>query len=329
MGHLSMELRSSKVFSRICVCAFTCSTTCHSEAAGACWTPGYTWETCCRPVFGNGGNKHCWDGANFTYDLCCSLTDVTGVLLYADATLGTYQYTRAFALQHWQKQLAESLPPLQPTLRELYADPKLGNPTCWQSGVAWTWTDCCHPRFSSTGNVQCWDQTWSRDWCCLPVLVLAAPAIWKGAVHTRHTPRIYTLEEQYLHLVEMAVTGSLIDEAGSCKQAIPGCPLDQLKPYDKEARENGFDWPAFGHTMVGHKRLRNVRHAIESVIDSNVPGDFAELGVWRGGTCIYTKALLDVKGQTSREVHLFDVFETMKLYNNSIFSVTEADVRQF
>merc|ERR1719198_610192 len=60
--------------------------------------------------------------------------------------------------------------------------------------------------------------------------------------------------------------------------------------------------------MVGHRRLQNVRDAIEETIANNIPGDFAELGVWRGGTCIYAKALYDAKGEFSRKVHVFDVF---------------------
>jgi hypothetical protein len=35
--------------------------------------------------------------------------------------------------------------------------------------------------------------------------------------------------------------------------------------------------------MVGHLRLDNVRRIIEDVVENNIPGDFVELGVWRGG----------------------------------------------
>jgi len=137
------------------------------------------------------------------------------------------------------------------------------------------------------------------------------------------------LEEKYLHLVEMAVTGSLTDEAGSCNGGAGGCALSNLAPYDKSKREAGSDWPPFGHTMVGHVRLHNVRFALQDVIDNNVPGDFAELGVWRGGTCIYAKALLDVLGQASRHVHVFDAFERIPLYHDrgSFLMNSEADVK--
>jgi len=114
------------------------------------------------------------------------------------------------------------------------------------------------------------------------------------------------IKERYLKLIEMAVTGSLTDEAGSCLETSPSCNV--TKPFNASLREDGADWPPFGHTMVGHLRLRNVRTAIEETIANHIPGDFVELGVWRGGTCIYAKALYDVAGEVSRKVHLFDAF---------------------
>jgi len=124
------------------------------------------------------------------------------------------------------------------------------------------------------------------------------------------------LEDKYLHLLEMAVTGSLIDEAGRCGGGKGGCALSNLRPYSAKLREVGDDWPPFGHTMVGHKRLQNVRFALQDVIDHNVPGDFAELGVWRGGASIFAKAFLDIKGQASRRVHVFDAFEKIPGYGD-------------
>jgi hypothetical protein len=85
----------------------------------------------------------------------------------------------------------------------------------------------------------------------------------------------------------------------------------KLHKFDPAARENGRDWPMFGFTMVGHKRLDNVRSCIEDVIANNVPGDFAECGVWRGGTSIFARAVLKAYGVTDRKVWLADSFEGM------------------
>lgn len=34
--------------------------------------------------------------------------------------------------------------------------------------------------------------------------------------------------------------------------------------------------------MIGHLRIHNIRQALVDVVNSGVPGHFAELGVWRG-----------------------------------------------
>ena len=53
----------------------------------------------------------------------------------------------------------------------------------------------------------------------------------------------------------------------------------------------GNDWPCTGMTMIGIVRLMNVAKLLKSVVDDSVPGAFAELGVWRGGTCISSELL--------------------------------------
>jgi hypothetical protein len=60
-----------------------------------------------------------------------------------------------------------------------------------------------------------------------------------------------------------------------------------------------------------------------------IPGDFVELGVWRGGVCIYAKAILDVLCQTDRDVLIFDAFEKLPGYgeNENFLSVSEDSVR--
>ena len=66
-------------------------------------------------------------------------------------------------------------------------------------------------------------------------------------------------------------------------------------------------------TMIPPVGLQNFRSAIERVVADNVLGDVVELGVWRGGACVFAKAVLNTYGQAGREVHLFDVFDSMKL----------------
>jgi O-methyltransferase len=78
--------------------------------------------------------------------------------------------------------------------------------------------------------------------------------------------------------------------------------------YDAGARKKGNDWPPFGHTMIGHLRIKQFDAAIRDVVRQQVPGDIVELGVWRGGACIYARGLLEALGDTTRKVYLFDIF---------------------
>lgn len=36
-----------------------------------CWAEGFTFDVCCSPVLGLGGNAYCWDTV-FTYEKCCT-----------------------------------------------------------------------------------------------------------------------------------------------------------------------------------------------------------------------------------------------------------------
>lgn len=85
--------------------------------------------------------------------------------------------------------------------------------------------------------------------------------------------------------------------------------LVEAGEFDAATREVGHDWPADAETMVGLKRLANVRMCLESVIADGVPGDFIETGAWRGGTCIYARAILAAHGVTDRTIWVADSFE--------------------
>jgi O-methyltransferase len=61
--------------------------------------------------------------------------------------------------------------------------------------------------------------------------------------------------------------------------------------------------------MIGTKRLLNLRYCVRTVIEDQVPGDFIETGVWRGGACIFMRGALRVYGDTSRTVWVADSFE--------------------
>src|SRR5438094_5245383 len=87
------------------------------------------------------------------------------------------------------------------------------------------------------------------------------------------------------------------------------CLTDWLyDEFDEPVRAEGLDWPARAHTMIGLKRLANVRACVESVLADGVPGDLIETGAWRGGATIFMRAILKAHGVTDRVVWVADSF---------------------
>jgi len=83
-------------------------------------------------------------------------------------------------------------------------------------------------------------------------------------------------------------------------------------------RQEGTDWPAFAHTMVGIKRLDNLQNLIETILKNNVPGDFIETGVWRGGSSIFMRGVLKAHDVKDRTVWVADSFEGLPKPTNEI-----------
>jgi O-methyltransferase len=110
----------------------------------------------------------------------------------------------------------------------------------------------------------------------------------------------HILRERYLTLIESTLAGTIYEDV----------PLraSGAEKYDSNLREYGWDWPSKAFTMIGLKRLRNLRAVIESVIGNNVPGDIMETGVWRGGAGIMARAVLAAYGVGDRRVILADSF---------------------
>ncbi|WP_457144246.1 TylF/MycF/NovP-related O-methyltransferase [Mycobacterium sp. URHB0021] len=74
-------------------------------------------------------------------------------------------------------------------------------------------------------------------------------------------------------------------------------------------RVDGKDWPSLAVTMVGTKRLDNLHHWVETVLKDDIPGDLIETGIWRGGSVILMRAILNAHGVTDRTVFAADSFQ--------------------
>lgn len=73
------------------------------------------------------------------------------------------------------------------------------------------------------------------------------------------------------------------------------------------------------YTMTSAERLWSLLNAVRYVINEDVPGDFVECGVWRGGSVMAMASALNDLKVTDRRVWLYDTFEGMT-------DPTEADV---
>lgn len=84
--------------------------------------------------------------------------------------------------------------------------------------------------------------------------------------------------------------------------------FDLVRPVNPDARDQGLDHSSDADTMIGMRRLDNLQTCVADVLSSQVPGDFIETGVWRGGASIFMRAILRAYGDTSRIVWVADSF---------------------
>lgn len=94
----------------------------------------------------------------------------------------------------------------------------------------------------------------------------------------------------------------------------------------EKIRRKGLDWPEFGHTMIGIDRLNNIQECMESVLAENIPGDFMECGVWRGGATIFMRGVLAAHGVTDRQVIMADSFQGLPSPNPKKFPADAGDM---
>lgn len=110
-----------------------------------------------------------------------------------------------------------------------------------------------------------------------------------------------TPTDLYLDLLIRTIANTIYGDAPADPWS-GGAYLDGL-------RGDGRDWPSQAHSMVGVKRLTNLRDLCLRTIEAGTPGDFVETGVWRGGACILMRGVLAALGDTSRKVIVADSFE--------------------
>jgi glycosyltransferase involved in cell wall biosynthesis len=97
----------------------------------------------------------------------------------------------------------------------------------------------------------------------------------------------------------------LLDVAASMPQR-----LALLREFRAEGRLLDGDLANMpqGYTMIGRRRMDNLRFCIETVLYDAIPGDLIECGVWKGGACIFMRGILKAHGVTDRIVWVADSF---------------------
>ncbi len=121
-----------------------------------------------------------------------------------------------------------------------------------------------------------------------------------GAGIERVGAELGALRAAYLDLMRDSLIGRLNED--------PPLPASKVERYYDSVREKGWDWPSNAPSMIGALRMENVRREGERVLNENVPGDFMETGVWRGGACIMMRAVLRAYGIGDRRVIAADSF---------------------
>jgi len=118
--------------------------------------------------------------------------------------------------------------------------------------------------------------------------------------HSQDAAETERLRAAYLDLMRDSLIGRLNED--------PPLPASEVDGYKWDHREFGWDWPSQAPSMIGARRMGNVRAECERVIQAGVPGDFTETGVWRGGACIMMRAVLRASGIADRRVIAADSF---------------------
>jgi O-methyltransferase len=126
----------------------------------------------------------------------------------------------------------------------------------------------------------------------------------------------------YLRLLRV---GPLRSAAATIEEPLRRALVRLAPPTPREVEE-GMTWPDDAETMIGQKRLENIQTCVTDVLRSDVAGDLAEAGVWRGGAVIFMRAILEAYGDPSRLVWAADSFRGLPKPNPKSAPADAGDV---
>lgn len=134
--------------------------------------------------------------------------------------------------------------------------------------------------------------------------------------------KVHINDDQYLWIKD-SITEPVNPNSKQCKlNQIKHKLLDSHTMANKLSRSDRMDtfqgnfiWPDTADTMIGSIRMEALQQCIERVLQDNIPGDFIETGVWRGGASIFMRAILQAWDDTDRTIWLADSYEGLPAPN--------------
>jgi len=81
------------------------------------------------------------------------------------------------------------------------------------------------------------------------------------------------------------------------------------------------------YTMTSKERMYALYKAVEYIVNSKLPGDFVECGVWRGGSAMLMAHTLLQMGEADRKIYLYDTFEGMPEPTEVDYVVSDTRIR--
>jgi O-methyltransferase len=65
------------------------------------------------------------------------------------------------------------------------------------------------------------------------------------------------------------------------------------------------------YSMTSLDRMYSLFKSVIYIVENNIPGDFVECGVWKGGSSMVIAETLSMMNITDRKIYLYDTFEGM------------------
>ena len=83
------------------------------------------------------------------------------------------------------------------------------------------------------------------------------------------------------------------------------------------------------YTMTPKERMYALYKSVEYIINSKIPGDFVECGVWKGGSAMLIAYTLIELKVADRKIYLYDTFEGMTMPTAEDYEVSNESNRAF